>query len=192
MDPIKQFHEWYKEAVAKEIDMPDAMSLATVGADLKPSVRMVLLKGADQDGFVFYTNLTSRKAQEIDKNAYAALCFHWKSLKKQVRVEGKLKPVTKEAADKYFASRPRLSQIGAWASKQSQVMTTPFDLEKRVVKYTAKFNIGEIPRPEFWSGFTLVPTSIEFWEEKQFRLHERNVYKKVDGTSTWVKETLFP
>lgn len=190
MDPIKQFNEWYDEAKKSESDLPDAMSLATVSGDLKPSVRMVLLKGADARGFVFYTNLGSRKAKEISENPFAALCFHWKSLKKQVRVEGKLEPVSKEDADKYFASRARLSQIGAWASKQSTVMANPFDLEKRVVKYTAKFNIGEVPRPEFWSGFTLVPESIEFWEEKQFRLHERNVYKRNNGQ--WNKVKLYP
>ncbi|SCA57696.1 Pyridoxine/pyridoxamine 5'-phosphate oxidase [Candidatus Terasakiella magnetica] len=189
-NPISLFHEWMEEAEKNEINDPNAMSLATANKDGIPSVRMVLLKGADEKGFVFYTNLKSRKARELMENPNAALCLHWKSLRKQVRVEGAIEPVSDEEADEYFQSRARVSRIGAWASKQSQEMEGRFELEKRVAEYTAKFGVGEIPRPDFWSGFRLKPKVIEFWSDQKFRLHDRIVYEVNDGN--WATVRLFP
>ena len=184
------FDEWFRDAQENESEYAEAMSLATATKSGMPSVRIVLLKALDDRGFVFYTNLTSRKALELTENPNAALCFHWKSVNKQIRVEGSISAVDFTEADRYFASRPRASRIGAWASKQSQPMKDPFEFEKRLVKYTSKFNVGNIPRPHFWSGFRLNPERIEFWHEKKFRLHERKVYL-VDG-GAWRKEILFP
>ena len=189
-DILKQFNEWLKEAQGKEPEYAEAMSLATATKNGMPSVRMVLLKDVDERGFVFYTNLTSRKAQELNENPNAALCFHWKSLSKQIRVEGTVSLVNEKEADVYFASRPRASRIGTWASKQSQAMHDRFEFETRIAKYTAKFNIGDIPRPEFWSGFRLNPHRIEFWHEKTFRLHDRSVFLLDDGE--WRMEHLYP
>ncbi len=189
-DPIKLFGIWFDEAKATEPINPNAMSVATVGADGRPSLRMVLLKGYDTKGFVFYTNLGSRKALELAENKNTALCFYWKSTAKQVRIEGPAEPVSEAEADAYFASRPKLSRIGAWASKQSQPLADRFDLEKRVARYTAKFSIGAVPRPEFWSGFRVRPDSIEFWSEQTFRLHDRVQFLR-DG-ETWTKSNLFP
>jgi pyridoxamine 5'-phosphate oxidase len=151
---------------------------------------MVLLKGVDARGFVFYTNKTSRKAKELNANPKAALCFHWKSLRRQVRVEGAVEAVNDAEADAYFAERPRVSQLGAWASKQSRPLKGRFELEARVAKYTARFNIGSVPRPPFWSGFRLAPESIEFWEDQAFRLHMRFVFRRDDGG--WTMEELYP
>ncbi len=167
------------------------MSLATVDANGMPSVRMVLLKHADAEGFVFYTNLGSQKAHELAINPQAALCFHWKSLQRQVRVQGQAQPVSDAEADAYFASRARDSRIGAWASKQSQPMQGRFELEKRVAEKALRFNIGAIPRPEFWSGFRVVPSVIEFWEAKPFRLHDRTRYV-LSADQTWQGTPLFP
>ncbi|GGF60488.1 pyridoxine/pyridoxamine 5'-phosphate oxidase [Terasakiella brassicae] len=189
-NPISLFHEWLAEAEKTEVNDPTAMSLATATKDAIPSVRMVLLKGADEKGFVFYTNLGSRKAGELHENPNAALCLHWKSLRKQVRVEGSIEPVSAEEADAYFQSRARVSRIGAWASKQSQEMEGRWELEKRIAEYTAKFGIGEIPRPDFWSGFRLKPRQIEFWADQKFRLHDRIVYKMTDDG--WDVVRLFP
>lgn len=189
-DPIEKFRGWLAEAEAKEINNHNAMSLATATADGRPSVRMVLLKDVDARGFVFYTNLESRKGGELAENPHAALCFHWKSLDRQVRVEGSVQPVDPSEADAYYESRHRSSRIGAWASRQSRPMKTRFDLEKRVAEFTAKFHVGAIPRPDFWSGFRIVPSRIEFWTEGAFRLHERLVYHPVDGG--WEVERLFP
>ena len=186
----QQFDEWLSDAQEKEPEYAEAMSLATATKNGMPSVRIVLLKAVSDNGFVFYTNLTSRKGLELSENPNAALCFHWKSVNKQIRVEGTITSVDCTEADNYFASRPRASRIGAWASKQSQPMKNAFEFEKRLAKYTSKFNIGDIPRPDFWSGFCLTPSRIEFWHEKKFRLHERNVYL-VDG-GTWRKEKIFP
>jgi pyridoxamine 5'-phosphate oxidase len=184
------FKQWLAEAEKKEINDPNAMALATADADGRPSVRMVLLKGIDERGFVFYTNLGSRKGRQLAANAQAGLCFHWKSLRRQVNVEGGVQPVDAAEADAYFASRDRGSQIGAWASKQSQPLAGRFDLEARVAKFAARFHVGPVPRPDFWSGFRVVPTRIEFWEDRPFRLHNRLVFERVDGT--WTTHNLFP
>ncbi|HEB79008.1 MAG TPA: pyridoxamine 5'-phosphate oxidase [Rhodospirillales bacterium] len=189
-DPITLFKEWFAEAERSEPINPDAMTLATATPSGAPSVRMILLKRVDQRGFAFYTNLGSRKADELRANPRAALCFYWKSLGRQVRVEGSVESVDDAEADAYFATRPRLNQIGAWASKQSQPLKGRFDLEKRVAKLTAKFNAGEIPRPDFWSGFNVIPENIEFWWEHAFRLHDRVIYyRENDG---WKMERLYP
>jgi pyridoxamine 5'-phosphate oxidase len=189
-DPIDLFNDWLREAEAREPNDPNAVALATVGADGMPAARMVLLKAADRDGFVFYTNIESRKGRQLYETPKAAMCFHWKSLRRQVRIEGAVRPVTGAEADAYFASRHRSSQIGAWASTQSRPLTGRFELEKRVAQFTAKFGIGAVPRPPHWSGFRIVPAMIEFWEERPFRLHDRLVYHR-DGES-WRTEKLFP
>jgi pyridoxamine 5'-phosphate oxidase len=178
------------EAARHEPNDPNAMALATADATGRPSVRMVLLKGADERGFVFYTNLESRKGQDLAENPQAALCFHWKSLKRQIRVEGDILPVSDEEADAYYASRARASQIGAWASRQSRVLTGRFELERRIAEFTARFGLGTVPRPPHWSGFRLVPKRIEFWQDRQFRLHERQVFLRENGS--WTTVTLFP
>ena len=188
--PLDQFHEWFEEAKVAEPALPEAMSVASVDAEGRPSSRMVLLKHADERGFVFYTNLESRKGVEITKNAHVALLFHWKSLKRQVRIEGPAEPVSAEEADAYFASRDRGAQIGAWASDQSRAMEGRFDLEKRVAQFTAKFGVGTVDRPPFWSGYRVVPARMEFWSDGRFRLHDRLVYTR-DGDS-WQTERLFP
>ncbi|MCW9034393.1 MAG: pyridoxamine 5'-phosphate oxidase [Alphaproteobacteria bacterium] len=189
-NPIDVFNSWYTEAEKTEINDPTAMSLATCTKEGRPVVRMVLLKGVDERGFVFYTNLGSRKAGELNETPFAALCFHWKTQRRQIRVEGAVERVSDEEADAYFATRSRLSQLGAWASKQSQPMDGKWELEKRVAEYTAKFNVGEVPRPEFWSGFRIVPDSIEFWSDGKFRLHDRFVFAK-EGEK-WNVTRIFP
>ena len=188
--PVSHFNEWFEDAKRSESVLPEAMSVASVGPDGRPSTRMVLLKQVDEAGFVFYTNLQSRKGDEISTNAHVALLFHWKSLKRQIRIEGLSEPVTDAEADAYFASRDRGAQIGAWASDQSRVMTGRFDLEKRVAQFTAKFGVSKIERPPFWSGFRVVPNRLEFWSDGHFRLHERLIYLK-DGEN-WRTERLFP
>jgi pyridoxamine 5'-phosphate oxidase len=189
-DPTALFQDWFEAAKAAEADLPEAMTLATADADGVPSARMVLLKDADARGFVFYTNLESRKGGELAANAHAALVFHWKSLKRQVRIVGTVEPVSEAEADAYFATRARGAQIGAWASEQSRPMEGTFELEKRVARFTAKFGIGAVPRPHFWSGFRIVPREIEFWEERLFRLHHRLHYRRSgDG---WTVTHLFP
>jgi pyridoxamine 5'-phosphate oxidase len=189
-DPIAAFQDWLREAEANEPSDPTAMALATVGEDGMPSARMVLLKGVDRDGFVFYTNLESRKGRQLLAHPKAALAFHWKSLARQVRVEGSVTIVSDAEADDYFASRPRESRIGAWASQQSRPLTGRFELERRVAEFGAKYAIGTIPRPPFWSGFRLHPLCIEFWSQGMFRLHDRLVYHR-DGAG-WRTERLYP
>ncbi|MGD9600969.1 MAG: pyridoxamine 5'-phosphate oxidase [Gammaproteobacteria bacterium] len=189
-DPFEWFAAWLADAERQEPTNPSAASVATVGADGRPSVRMVLLRGFDTRGFVFYTNLESRKGGELRRHPVAALCFYWKSLGRQVRVEGAIELVSDAEADAYFASRPRDSQIGAWASQQSQVLETRFALEKRVAQFAARFGFGTVPRPPFWSGYRVVPDAIEFWAEGAFRLHDRTQYQR-DG-DTWTVSKLYP
>ena len=191
-DPLELFRAWYAEAEAQESHNPNAMALATVGADGMPSVRMVLLKQADADGFVFYTNLQSRKGVQLDRTPKAALCFYWKSLDRQVRVEGPVEPVSETEADAYFASRPRQSQLGAWASKQSRPLESKHALEKRVMQVAAKYPLGRVPRPPDWSGFRLVPERIEFWREGHFRMHDRLLYLREAAGGTWSTQRLYP
>src|SRR5438477_1074856 len=175
IDPLEQFEAWLKEAEASEPNDPNGMALATAAADGMPSVRMVLLKGVDQRGFVFYTNLESQKGGELAATPKAGLCFHWKSLRRQVRVQGAVERVSDAEADAYFASRPRDSRIGAWASRQSRALSGRFELEKEVARYAAKYALGKVPRPPHWSGFRVEPLQIEFWRDRPFRLHDRLV-----------------
>lgn len=189
-DPIATFHAWLEEAAASEPRDPTAAALATVGEDGMPSVRMVLLKDASAPGFVFYTNYESRKGRQLLAHPKAALVFYWKSLDRQVRVEGAVERVDAADADAYFASRPREARIGAWASQQSRPLEGRFELEKRVAQFGLKYAIGEVPRPPYWSGFRVVPRMIEFWQGSAFRLHDRLVYHR-NGTD-WRTERLFP
>lgn len=189
-DPIAIFEAWMAEAAASEPNDPNAVCLATATPGGAPSARMVLLKGVDARGFVFYTNLESRKGGELASNPQAALCFHWKSLARSVRVEGQVEQVSDAEADAYYASRARTSRLGAWASKQSRPLESRFALEKAVAEYGLKYAIGEIPRPAFWSGFRVLPRRIELWRDMPFRLHERRVFHR-DG-SGWRVETLYP
>ncbi|WP_274629816.1 pyridoxamine 5'-phosphate oxidase [Arvimicrobium flavum] len=189
-EPFELFAAWLEDASASEPNDPNAVALATVDEDGLPNVRMVLLKGFDSAGFVFYTNYESAKGQELLTNRKAAMCFHWKSLRRQVRVRGPVEQVTAAEADAYYASRPRGSRIGAWASKQSRPLESRFALEKAVAEYTARYAIGEIPRPAHWSGFRIVPQTIEFWHDRPFRLHDRMVFSRVAGG--WAKARLYP
>ena len=189
-DPIAQFQAWLAEAEKSEPNNPNAVALASTDAGGMPNVRMVLLKAVDAQGFVFYTNFESAKGAELLANPQAALCFHWKSLGRQFRVQGAVEAVSNEEADAYFASRAKDSQIGAWASRQSQALPDRFALEKAVAKYAAKHALGKVPRPEFWSGFRVLPQRLEFWRERPFRLHEREVFIR-EGDS-WRTEKLFP
>jgi pyridoxamine 5'-phosphate oxidase len=191
-EPFALFAGWMEEAQRSEPNDPNAMALATAGSDGFPDVRMVLLKGFDAAGFVFYTNLESAKARELGERPQAALAFHWKSLRRQVRVRGLVARVPDEEADAYFATRPRLAQIGAWASKQSSPLESRLAFEKSVAQVTARFPIGTIPRPPFWSGFRVSPLSIEFWHDRPFRLHDRIAFTRDDGHQTWTKTRLYP
>ena len=190
-DPISLFQRWLDEATqCKDISEPTAMTLATVDRHGLPSARVVLLKHVDDRGFTFYTNLGSAKVVQLTENPRVALCFYWMPMDRQVRVQGVVEPVTDAEADAYFDLRPRESRIGAWASKQSQPLHGRFELEKRVAKYAAKYAIGHIPRPAFWSGFRVVPHAIEFWLKQPFRLHDRRRYSRTDRG--WDQVSLYP
>lgn len=190
-DPIALFSEWLAKAAVGEPHDPNAMALATVDADGQPSVRMVLLKGHDADGFVFYTNAESRKGEALAAHPRAALLFHWKSLRRQVRIEGRVVQVDAATADAYFASRPRDSQIGAWASDQSREMDSRAVFLARIAKYAAKFGLGAVPRPPHWNGYRVIPERIEYWIDRKSRLHERTLYTRSDDGG-WSTATLYP
>lgn len=190
IDPIAQFNVWLHDAVRCGVGEPTAMALATADTQGRPSVRMVLLKHADERGFVFYTNLESAKAANLRANPRAELCFYWNPLGRQVRVSGRIEPVSDAEADAYFATRPRLSQIGAWASKQSRPMEGYFELERACAAMALKHPFGTVPRPPFWSGYRVVPERIEFWKQKPFRCHERVCcLREPDG---WKEQWLYP
>jgi len=189
-EPLVLFEDWLAEATKSELNDPAGMALATVDPNGLPDVRMVLLKGFDARGFVFYTNYESAKGQELLATPKAALLFHWKSLRRQVRIRGPVDQVTAQEADAYFASRPRDSRIGAWASDQSRPLEGRFVLEKRVAQYALKFGLGEVPRPPHWSGFRIQPTEIEFWKDGPFRLHDR--LKFIQTGKGWRTERLYP
>jgi len=191
-EPLELFASWMAEAEKSEPNDPTAFSLATVDADGLPNVRMILLKGHDARGFVFYTNYESDKGCEILTGHKAAMGFHWKSLRRQIRIRGLVEAVSDDEADAYYASRARGSRLGAWASKQSRPLESKFALEKEVARYTAKYPIGEIPRPAHWSGFRIRPVSIEFWKDGAFRLHDRIRFVRQSQTQEWAKERLYP
>jgi pyridoxamine 5'-phosphate oxidase len=191
-EPLHLFSAWLGEATAAEPRDPTAMTLATVDADGWPNARMVLLKGVDERGFVFYTNMDSRKGQELAVHPQAALVFHWKSLNRQVRVRGEVGRLTDAEADAYFASRAKQAQIGAWASKQSSPLESRLAFEKAVALYAAKYALGAVPRPPNWSGYRIVPRSIEFWQERPFRLHDRVEFRRANVSAPWSKTRLYP
>lgn len=191
-DPMTLFQKWFELAKKKEINDPNAMALATVDSSGMPNVRMVLLKGTSKTGFTFYTNYESSKGQEILHNMKVALCFHWKSIRRQIRVRGPVEQVSSQEADAYFNSRPLGSRVGAWASQQSRPLESRFALEKRVAEYTAKYATGNVPRPEHWSGFTLQPLEVEFWQDRKFRLHDRFVFRRNKLSQSWTKTRLYP
>ncbi len=191
-EPLRLFEEWFEAAKAKEPNDPNAMALATADADGLPDVRMVLLKGVDARGFVFFTNTQSDKGRELAANPQAGLLFHWKSLRRQVRVRGPVEAVTPEEADAYFTSRARDSQIGAWASDQSREMEGALALEKRVAQYGLKFGLGAVPRPPHWSGYRVLPLAMEFWRDRPFRLHDRLQFSRATLAEVWTRRRLFP
>ena len=189
-DPFLLFEEWFEEAKLKEQNDPNAMNLSTISKDLKPSSRIVLLKSFDQDGFVFYTNLQSKKGISLLSNSNASLTFHWKSLLKQIRIEGRAHQVTSKEADGYFNSRPMESRIGAWASNQSSELSDRQELIDKISLYKKKFQQNSISRPPYWTGFRVEPNLIEFWKDMPFRLHDRIEYKKTDNK--WISRRLYP
>jgi pyridoxamine 5'-phosphate oxidase len=191
-EPLRLFASWFEEAVKGEPRDPTAMALATVDADGRPNVRMVLMKGFDERGFVFYTNVDSQKGRELDASHEGALLFHWKSLNRQVRLRGPVTRVDDGEADAYFATRPRLAQIGAWASKQSAPLESRHAFEKAIALYTAKYALGTIPRPPNWTGYRLSPLAIEFWHDRPFRLHDRIEFRREAAGAPWHKTRLYP
>jgi len=191
-EPFALFGQWFEEAKQKELNDPEAMAIATVDADGLPDLRMVLLKDWGPQGFVFYTNAESAKGRQLAGNMKAALLFHWKSLRRQVRVRGPVELVSEAEADAYYNSRPRDSRIGAWASQQSRPLESRFALEKSVATYAAKYAIGEIPRPPYWRGFRIRPVAMEFWSDRPFRLHDRARFFRDAPDQDWRKERLYP
>jgi pyridoxamine 5'-phosphate oxidase len=191
-EPFVLFSEWLNEAFKSEPADGNAMTLATVDKDGLPDARMVLLKGVDHDGFVFYSHIDSAKGREVKENPKAALVFHWKSLRRQVRIRGSVEPVTAAEADAYFATRPKQAQLGAWASKQSQPLESRFAFEQQIAKYAAKYIIGAVPRPPGWSGWRVVPIQFEFWHDRPYRLHDRIVFTRPTMKDAWTKTRLYP
>src|SRR5258705_821901 len=191
-EPFALFGDWFAEAVKAEPSDPNPMSLATVDAEGLPDVRMVLMKGYDADGFVFYSHISSQKGRQLAANPKAALLFHWKSMRRQVRSGGSVSPVTEAEADAYFATRPKQAQIGAWASKQSQPLESRFAFEQAIAKVAAKHIIGEVPRPQGWSGWRIVPAQFEFWHDRPFRLHDRIEFRRGAPGQPWSKIRLYP
>jgi pyridoxamine 5'-phosphate oxidase len=191
-EPLRLWQVWFDEAVKSEPRDPNAMSLATVDPDGMPDVRTVLLKGIDERGFVFYTNTESQKGRELAANPKAGLLFYWKSLNRQVRVRGPVERVTQEEADAYFATRPKQAQIGAWASQQSRPLESRLAFEKAVALYAAKYVISTVPRPPHWSGYRIVPISIEFWHDRPFRLHDRVEFRRDAFGAPWSKTRMYP
>lgn len=190
--PWPTIRAWFDEATKTEINDPNAMSLATVGADGMPSVRIMLLKSYDEKGFVFFTNRQSHKGDQLAENAKAALCFHWKSLRRQIRVEGSITKCSENESDGYFASRPRGSQIGAWASQQSRPLEARSILEQRVKEIEKQYEGKPVPRPAHWGGYLLTPTLIELWQDREFRLHDRFVYRRASPPMDWAVERQYP
>lgn len=191
-EPFALFAEWFEEAKLSEPNDPHGMALSTVDADGMPNSRMVLLNGRDGDDFVFYTNTQSQKGRELLSQPKAAALFHWKSLRRQVRIRGHVSVVDDAMADAYFRSRPRDSRIGAWASQQSRPLESRFALEKAVAYHAARFGLGEIPRPPHWTGFRIMPVYIEFWRDGAFRLHDRVVFRRSSAAEPWTRERLYP
>ncbi len=191
-EPLQLFAAWFAEAKRSEPVNPDAMTLATVDGNGMPNARMVLLKGFDQRGFVFYTNQDSAKGHELADEPKAALTFYWKSLQRQVRLRGSVEPVSAEEADAYFATRSRMAQIGAWASNQSAPLESRLAFEKAVARFTAKFGIAAVPRPPHWSGYRVIPEEMEFWAERPFRLHDRIAFRREHPDAPWNKTRLYP
>ena len=191
-EPFARFGEWMERAMAAGVAEPTAMALATADTEGRPSVRLVLLKGFDERGFVFYTNLESRKGRELTENPHAALCLFWQPLELQVRIEGPVHPVSDAEADEYYASRSRGSRIGAWASRQSQPLTSYDELMGRVQEYESRFTGDDIPRPPYWSGFRIRPVTIEFWHDRPFRLHDRVEFRRESSDGPWSKVRMYP
>jgi pyridoxamine 5'-phosphate oxidase len=191
-EPFALFAAWFSEATKSEPNDPNAMALATVDADGLPDLRMVLMKGFDADGFVFYSHVASAKGRELATNPKAALLFHWKSLRRQVRVRGSVSPVSEAEADAYFATRPKQAQIGAWASKQSQPLESRFAFEQAIALVAAKYIIGQVPRPPGWSGWRITPQRFEFWHDRPFRLHDRIEFSRDAPGAAWSKTRLYP
>ena len=191
-EPLRLFVAWFAEAGRSEAADANAMTLATVDADGLPDVRMVLMKGYDVDGFVFYSHIASAKGRELTANPKAALLFHWKSLRRQVRIRGTVTPVTEAEADAYFATRPKQAQIGAWASKQSQPLESRFAFEQAIALVATRHVIGEVPRPPGWSGWRIAPLRMEFWHDRPFRLHDRIEFRRDAPGSAWSKLRLYP
>jgi pyridoxamine 5'-phosphate oxidase len=191
-EPFALFAEWFAEAVKSEPNDPNAMALATVDADGLPDIRMVLMKGYDATGFVFYSHIASQKGRELAANPKAALLFHWKSLRRQVRIRGSVTAVTDAEADAYFSTRPKQAQIGAWASQQSQPLESRFAFEQAIAKFTAKYALGEVPRPSGWHGWKIDPVRFEFWHDRPFRLHDRIEFRRKASGDAWSKVRLYP